>query len=64
MKKKTKKLVLSRETLRALEDQGALKQAAGGVTVVTGCNYCVTGSCPDRCFPDTVSGPGTTQGTM
>jgi hypothetical protein len=64
MKKQVKKLVLSRETLRTLEDQDGLKQAAGGLTVVTGCNYCVTGSCPDRCFSDPVDKPGTNQGTM
>jgi hypothetical protein len=58
MKKQTKKLVLAKETLRALEDRDGLKQAAGGLTVVTGCNYCYTGSCPDRCYPKAAGGGG------
>lgn len=45
MKKQTKKLVLAKETLRELEKRDELGHVAGGLTVVSGCNYCPTGSC-------------------
>ncbi|MEA2559745.1 MAG: hypothetical protein QOH06_1249 [Acidobacteriota bacterium] len=49
MKKKTaKKLVLSKETLRSLEETGGLKQVVGGSRVQTNCVVCESGfyTCP------------------
>jgi hypothetical protein len=39
MKKQMKKLKLAKETLRGLDD--SLRHVAGGLTIVTGCDYCV-----------------------
>jgi hypothetical protein len=35
MKKRAKKLALNRETLRALEDNGSIKAAVGGISLRT-----------------------------
>jgi hypothetical protein len=43
MKKKMKKLKLAKETVRELDN--GLTHVAGGLTVVSGCNYCPTGTC-------------------
>lgn len=44
----TKKLTLARETLRNLEEPGALKQVAGGSRRQTDCTTCESGfyTCP------------------
>jgi hypothetical protein len=56
MKKKTKKLVLAKETLRGLDNRDGLRQVAGGVTVVSGCTDCdpSVGSC-DSCVDTCVN---------
>jgi hypothetical protein len=53
MKKKTKKLVLAKETVRSLgERQDNLKNAAGGKPVIsrTDCNFCRTQECTSLCL--------------
>ncbi|HXU33858.1 MAG TPA: class I lanthipeptide [Thermoanaerobaculia bacterium] len=42
MKKKTKKLVLAKETVRSLEDPASLRNIAGGRTIFDS-------TCPDGC---------------
>jgi hypothetical protein len=42
MKKKTKKLVLAKETVRSLGDREMMKEAVGGITQI---------SCATPCFP-------------
>lgn len=42
MKKKTKKLVLAKETLRSLGESGDLKKVAGGTQRDTVCEGCVS----------------------
>jgi hypothetical protein len=53
MKKKTKKLVLAKETVRKLEDE-LLVKAAGGDTVSYCAAGCETGSCR-ICLPDSIN---------
>jgi len=57
MKKKAKKLVLAKETLRGLDNRNGLRQVVGG-TVVSGCTACdpSEGSCC-TCFNGCVDGP-------
>ena len=49
--KKTKKLTLSRETLRTLNDR-QMAPAAGG----SGCPTCADQSCFGSCYPDCTGG--------
>ncbi|HYG61554.1 MAG TPA: hypothetical protein VEL74_03155 [Thermoanaerobaculia bacterium] len=53
MKKKTKKLVLAKETVRKL-GEGLLVKAAGGDTVSYCAAGCATGSCR-ICLPDSIN---------
>ncbi|HTG31832.1 MAG TPA: hypothetical protein VLB76_02790 [Thermoanaerobaculia bacterium] len=48
MKKQIKKLALSKETLRSLEDSGDLKKVAGATKRDTACAGCESGfyTCP------------------
>jgi hypothetical protein len=48
MKKQVKKLTLSKETLRSLEESGDLKNVAGGTLRDTKCAGCESGfyTCP------------------
>jgi hypothetical protein len=53
MKKKTKKLVLAKETVRSLgERQDNLRDAAGGKPPIsrTDCDFCITIECTDLCL--------------
>jgi hypothetical protein len=54
MKKKTKKLVLAKETVRGLDNQDGLRQVVGG-TVESGCTACDPSlgsccSCSNTCY--------------
>jgi len=57
MKKKPKKLVLAKETVRGLNNRDVLRQVAGA-TVVSGCTDCdpSDGSCCS-CYNGCVGGP-------
>jgi hypothetical protein len=50
MKKKVKKLVLAKETLRNLEGIDELKRVAGGTMADTQCYGCYSGNVP-TCHP-------------
>ena len=50
MKKKTKKLVLAKETVRSLEAGESLKQVAGGTFFNTACDGCYSAGVPG-CYP-------------
>jgi hypothetical protein len=39
--KKSRKLLLYRETLRQLASPNSLREAAGGAISTTGCNFCL-----------------------
>jgi hypothetical protein len=47
VKKKFKKLNLNKETLRSLEEEAELKNAAGGLTATRICTFCTI--CSDCC---------------
>jgi hypothetical protein len=57
MKKKTKKLVLSKETVCKLQD-GQLLEAAGGTTFWPSCYTWPCGSYAAHCFTETDAGAG------